>query len=139
MKVLAILLLVMSLNVWGDVIIINNPAIPQKKLYRYEVQSIFMLKTQYWNNGIPITPVFISFEDPLHLLFVSSILRITPYNFNVVVNDKILQGDAKHVIVVKSMAEAIDIVKHISGAITYILSTDTMKNSNEVQIINITD
>jgi hypothetical protein len=139
MKVLAILLLLMSLNVWGDVIIINNPAIPQKKLYRYEIQSIFMLKTLYWNNGIPITPVFVSFEDPLHLLFVSSILRITPYNFNVVVHDKIQQGDAKHVIVVKSMAEAIDVVKHVSGAVTYILSTDAAKNSDEIQIINITD
>jgi hypothetical protein len=122
----------------ADIIIINNPLISQKTLHQYEMQAIFMLKLSYWNNGIPITPIFINFDDPIHNLFVSSILRVSPYNFNILIGDKIQQGDSKHVIVVNSVAEAIEMVKKIAGSITYI-STGGLINADEVQIIRIVD
>ena len=122
----------------ADIIIINNPLINQKTLHRYEMQAIFMLRLSYWNNGMPITPVFINFDDPIHTLFVSSILKISPYNFNLVIGDKIQQGDSKHVIVVNSIAEAIAAVKKISGAVTYI-STGGLSDADEVQVIRIID
>ncbi len=123
----------------ADIVIINNPVIPQRSLHQYEVQAIFTLRLSYWVNGLPITPVFINFDDPVHNHFVTDILRLTPYNFNIVIGDKIQQGDAKHVIVVNSVAEAISAVKKISGAVTYIPTNSGLDHANEIQVIRVID
>lgn len=130
----------MFLNVASaDVILINNKVLNQTKLYRYEVQSIFTLRTTYWNNGIPVTPVFISFDDPMHSIFVSQILMLSPYHFNNLVSSKIQQGDAKHFIVVKNVEEAIETVRKISGAIAYV--PDVMRGifTDDVRALEVVD
>lgn len=139
-KVFVAILLYMFLTVANaDVILINNKVLNQTKLYRYEVQSIFTLRTTYWNNGIPVTPVFISFEDPVHSLFVSQILMLSPYHFNNLISSKIQQGDAKHYIVVSSIEEAISTVTKISGAIAYVPTTMRGLFTDDVRALEIVD
>jgi hypothetical protein len=123
----------------ADVILINNKVLNQSKLYRYEVQSIFTLRTTYWNNGIPITPVFISFDDPIHSIFVSQVLMLSTYHFNNLIGSKIQQGDAKHYIVVHSIEEAIDSVTKISGAIAYVPCAMRGLFTNDVRAIDVVD
>lgn len=123
----------------ADVILINNKVLNQSKLYRYEVQSIFTLRTTYWNNGIPVTPVFISFDDPVHSLFVSQILMLSPYHFNNLISSKIQQGDAKHYIVVENIDEAIKLVKKITGAIAYIPSYVHSATDENIRVIEVVD
>lgn len=123
----------------ADVILINNKVLNQTRLYRYEVQSIFTLRTTYWANGIPVTPVFISFDDPFHSMFVSQILMLSPYHFNNLISSKIQQGDAKHYIVVNSIEEAIETVTKISGAIAYVPSTMRGLYTDEVRALEVVD
>lgn len=139
-KLFIAVIMYMFLNVASaDVILINNKVLNQTKLYRYEVQSIFTLRTTYWNNGIPVTPVFISFDDPMHSIFVSQILMLSPYHFNNLVSSKIQQGDAKHFIVVKNVEEAIETVRKISGAIAYV--PDVMRGifTDDVRALEVVD
>lgn len=123
----------------ADIVLINNKTIPQSKLYRYEVQSIFTLNSAYWSNGIPVTPVFITFDDPIHSLFVTQILHLTPYNFNIVVGNKIQQGSAKHYMVVNSLQEAIDAVETINGAIAYVPYGSPVLDTGSVKMIEVID
>lgn len=123
----------------ADIVLINNKTSPQSKLYRYEVQSIFTLNTSYWLNGNPITPVYITFDDPIHSLFVTQILHLTPYNFNIVVSNKIQQGAAKHYIVVNTLQEAIAAVETINGAIAYVPFGAPAIDAGNVKIIEVID
>lgn len=136
--VAVILSLVLSIA-QADVILINNKVLNQTKLYRYEVQSIFTMRKTYWDNGIPVTPIFVSFDDPIHLMFVSQILMLSPYHFNNLVSSKIQQGDAKHYIVVNSVEEAIATVTKVTGSIAYIPSIDYNPVRPNIQVIEVVD
>ncbi len=136
--VAVILSLVLSIA-QADVILINNKVLNQTKLYRYEVQSIFTMRKTYWENGIPVTPIFISFDDPIHLMFVSQILLLTPYHFNNLISAKIQQGDAKHYIVVNSIEEAIATVTKVTGSIAYVPSVDIFTSHSNLQVIQVVD
>ncbi len=139
-KVLVALILALFLTVSNaDVILVNNKVLNQSKLYRYEVQSIFTLRTVYWDNGIPVTPIFISFDDPLHSIFVAQVLLLSPYHFNNLISSKIQQGDAKHYIVVRSIEEAIDTVTKITGAIAYVPYSMRGVFTEDVRIIEVLD
>jgi hypothetical protein len=139
-KLICALVLLLSMSITqAEVVLINNKAVPQTKLYRYEIQSIFTLNAAYWSNGIPVTPIFLSFDDPLHALFVTQILHLTPYNFDIVVGNKIQQGAAKHYVSVSTLEEAITAVESISGAIAYVPYAHlTLKNTN-VRAIEVLD
>lgn len=123
----------------ADVVLINNKILNQTKLFRYEVQSIFTMRKTYWDNGIPVTPIFISFDDPTHLMFVSQILRLSPYHFNNLISAKIQQGDAKHYIVVNSVEEAIATVTKVTGSIAYITSLEGTLPNSSLQVIQVVD
>ncbi len=138
-KWMCVFLLLINFATPADVVMINGKSINQKTMYRYEIQSIFLLRLAYWNNGLPITPILLSFDDPLHMEFVTKILKVTPYNYNLTISNKIESGDSSHVIVVNSPNEALEMVKKISGGIAYINSTIYLKNEKSIQIINIVD
>lgn len=136
--VAVILSLVLSVT-QADVILINNKVLNQNKLFRYEVQSIFTMRKTYWENGIPVTPIFVSFDDPIHLMFVSQILMLSPYHFNNLISSKIQQGDAKHYIVVSSIEEAINTVTKVTGSIAYIPSINYNPVNTNLQVIEVVD
>ncbi len=133
-----VLLLVVSIA-QADIVLINNKTIPQTKLYRYEVQSIFTLNSSFWSNGIPVTPIFIVFDDPIHSLFVTQVLHLIPYNFNIVVSNKIQQGAAKHYVVVNTLQEAVNAVEKINGAIAYVPFVTSIVDNNSVKTIEVID
>jgi hypothetical protein len=136
------LLLTLCFLLWvetstADVLLINNGLNQQKILHRYEIQSIFMLHRLYWNDGTNITPVFLPSDNPLHIKFVNDVLKVSPYNFNTVINNKIQNGEAPHVVVVDNISDVISLVKHNVGAIAYMYDFNSILIDPSITVIRI--
>lgn len=133
---LCIILLCIATHAKGDVVIINNSLNNQSKLYRYEIQAIFMLRQNFWKNGIHITPIFLPLDSLPHNQFVTDILNISPNNYNTIIDNKIQNGEASHVIVANNVNEVISLVKKISGSIAYITTNSKIKEDG-IQVIEV--
>lgn len=132
------ILLLYALNVSADTVLINNKLSTQKTLRLFEVQAIFMLKHSYWNNGAKIIPVFIDFDNEDHIKFVSNVLKISPINFDIIMQDKIQQGDSWQYIMVQDSKAAAYAVSKTPGAIAYIPSILVSDIAN-IQIIKVSE
>ena len=137
-----IILLVLSLLftpiAQSDIIVVHNRSTTQNCLYRYKLQSTYLLNTNYWSNGLPITPIFINFKNPVHSLFLTKILQVSPYNFNLILQNKIKLRDIERVIIVDSVEDAIKMVKQIPGAIAYI-TDDYVPMDKDISVVSIKD
>ncbi len=138
-KLLFILFITALTAANADVVLINDKQLNQNRLYRYEVQSIFMLRTTYWANGMPIVPIFLEFDDITHMKFVSSILRISPNNFDIIVQDKIQRGEVNHILMAHDVNDAIHKVQLIPGSVTYIPSVTLIPDTAGIQVIMVVD
>ena len=122
---------------WADVLLINNGLNQQKNLHQYEIQAIFMLRRLYWNDGTNITPIFLPSDSPLHIKFVNEVLKVSPYNFNIVINNKIQNGEAPHAMVVDNVSDAISLVKHNIGAIAYMYDFNAILIDPSITVVRI--
>jgi hypothetical protein len=138
MRFLRVLLLFLCTSVKADVVLINDIRIHQKQLYRYEVQSIFMLRNIYWHSGLPIIPIFLDFDSDIHKKFVSTVLRISPTHFDVYIRDKVQKGDGARYVIADNIPEAIQYVKRTPGAIAYI-PQDVLYTIPGVQVIKVVE
>ena len=122
----------------SDIVVIHSRSVSQDCLYRYKLQSTYMLNSAYWNNGLPITPIYINFQNPSHNIFLTKILQVSPYNFNLILKNKFKLTDVARVIVVNTAEEAIIKVKQIPGAVAYI-ADDHIMGDKDIEIVKILD
>ena len=137
-----IILLVLSLlfapMAQADIAVIHSRSFSQDCLYRYKLQSTYMLNATYWNNGLPITPIYINFQNPTHNLFLTKILQVSPYNFNLILKSKFQLTDVARVVIVNTAEEALIKVKQIPGSIAYITDDYVIKDK-DIEIVKILD
>ena len=140
-NIIVICLLVISAKLnSSSIIVITDPMQRQNTIYRFELQSIYMLRYVEWDSGLPVVPIYMSFESDNHVKFVKHTLNLSIHNFRRDIESKIINGGAFKVYIAASKLEVLTLLKSIPGSIAYIDEyTILMGVDDDIKTISIID
>lgn len=105
--------------------ILINKSSSKNSLTAQEIKLIFLGKKKQWNNGIPIQVFVYKEEEDYHIDFCREIVEVPPITFRTFWSRNTFIGNGRPLKYASSPKEMLEIVSKTSGAIGYILKTDS--------------
>lgn len=105
-------------NIESDVIIVHSIS-QAEGLSLNQARAIFSLRARQWPDGLHISVVVLRDQNPTHINFLKTVLKILPHQLRRHWDRYIYSGIGQGPIVVNSQQEMIDMVNQLPGAIGY--------------------
>ncbi|WP_271271405.1 hypothetical protein [Aliamphritea hakodatensis] len=129
---LFIMLLFSPLNLQAGAVIVS-PDVDTASVSRQLLLSVFSMRLNYWQDGVPVEVYVFADDDPAHLSFTKRYLRVFPYQLRAVWDRAVFtgSGDAPHQVF--SAEEMLQKISAGKGAIGYV--DGDLKGTENVRVV----
>lgn len=102
------------------VVVVNATANPPLSLSRNVLGAIFGMRLRKWSDGVPIKVYVLPDDDPTHIAFSKSVLKVFPYQLRSAWDRLVFSGTGEEPIMLKSEQQMRSVVGSTPGAIGYL-------------------
>lgn len=117
--------------------VVANPQISAEAISRPLLRGIFGMRVRAWPDGTPVRVFVLDDNDPGHVEFCKTVLRIYPYQLRQNWDRLVYSGTGQPPVAVASEKELIRLVAQTSGAIGYVGKADPLLSGDQLKVLNV--
>jgi ABC-type phosphate transport system substrate-binding protein len=121
----------------GSADVVIHPQSSTAQISRSLLRGIFGMRVRTWPDGTPVRVYVLEDDDPTHVEFCKSVLRIYPYQLRQNWDRLVYSGTGQPPIGVSSEQELLRLVAQTPGAIGYLNRKETPVRGDRLKVLNV--
>lgn len=117
--------------------VVVNAQQEQNSISRSLLRGMFGMRLRAWPDGTPVRVFVLEDNEPAHVEFCKSVLRVYPYQLRQDWDRLVYSGTGQQPIIVRSEAMLLSKVAETPGAIGYVDKLNSTARSDKLRVLDV--